>query len=116
MNWLPVGLVAAVVGGLAFLRMETTKVKVGDYVVVDPNSFTLPIALPVAPLNARALVRVDQIAPDGSISVGYVVGYIEPQTNTPTLPGAGAAGLPVPQIRKDWILGLYRGVPPIRIA
>lgn len=117
MKWVvPAALAAAVVGGLAFLRMETTKVKPGDYVTVNPNSITLPIAVPIAPPNAQLLVRVDQIGPDGSITVGQVVGYIDAQTNTPILPGGGAAGIPSPQLRKDWLTGHYRGTPPVRVA
>ena len=116
MKWVPAALVAAVVGGLAYLRMENTKVKPGDYVAVNPNSVTVPIALPIAPPNAQVLVRVDQIAPDGSISVGQVVGYIDQQTNSPILPGGGAAGILAPQIRRDWIVGHYRGAPPSRVA
>lgn len=116
MSWLPAGLAAAVIGGLAFLRMENMKVKPGDYVTVNPNSVTAPIALPVAPPNAQVLVRVDQIAPDGSISVGQVVGYVDAQTNTPILPGGGAGGISAPPIRRDWVTGHYRGAPPSRIA
>ena len=117
MKWVvPAALAAAVVGGLAFLRMENTKVKPGDYVSVNPNSLAVPIAVPIAPPNAQLLVRVDQIGPDGSISVGQVVGYIDAQTNTPILPGGGAAGFPAPQLRRDWITGHYRGAPPARVA
>ena len=115
MNWVPAALVAVVVGGLAFLRMENTKVKPGDYVAVNPNSLTVPIGLPLTPPNAHVLVRVDQIAPDGSISIGQVVGFIDAQTNTPMLPGGGGGGIPAPPLRREWITGHYRGAPPKKI-
>ena len=117
MNWVvPAALTAVVIGGLAYLRKETTKVKPGDYVTVNPNSATVPIALPVAPPDAQVLIRVTQIAPDGTISAGQIVGYVDAQTNTPILPGAGAAGFASPPIRREWVTGLYRGLPPKRVA
>ena len=116
MNWVPAGLVALVVGGLAFLRMENTKMKPGDYVSINPNSVTVPIGLPVAPPNSQALVRVDQIGPDGSISIGQVVGYVDQQTNTPILPFGGAGGIAAPPLRREWISGHYRGTPPRKVG
>ena len=110
--WVPAGLVALVVGGVAYLRMENMKVKPGDYVAVNSNSVATPIALPATPPNAQVLIRVDQIAPDGTISAGYVVGYVDAQTGMPTLPGGGAAGIPSPMIRPEWVVGIYRGAPP----
>ena len=117
MKWVvPAALAAAVVGGLAFLRMENTKIKSGDYVTVNPNSIALPVGNPFAPANAQVLVRVDQVGPDGSITVGQVVGYIDAQTNTPILPGGGAGGFPAPQLRREWLTGHYRGAPPARVV
>ena len=116
MNWVPVALVAAVVGGVAYLRMENMKVKPGDYVSVNPNSITPPIALPFAPPNAQILIRVDQVARDGSISAGQAVGYVDAQTNTPILPFGGGGGVPAPPLRREWITGHYRGSPPSKVA
>ena len=109
MKWLvPAGLAAVVLGGLAYLRMENTKIKPGDYVTVNPNSITPPVGVPIGPPNSHFIVRVDQIGPDGTINVGQVVGYIDAQTNTPILPGGGAAGVPAPPVRREWVTGLYR--------
>ena len=76
--------------------------------IVVSASITPPVGVPIAPPNAQVLVRVDQIGPDGTIDVGQIVGYLDAQTNTPILPGGGAAGFPAPPVRREWVTGLYR--------
>lgn len=113
--WLaPAALVAAVVGGLAYLRHRTLTPAPGDVVTVPATTLLGGATVPGIPADAQVAVQLEPVQTAADRWQAQVIGHVDPRTGE-IVPLAVRLSVAV-QFPRTAVTGLYRGTPLRRVS